>query len=178
MQRLAQSLAFLGPLCLAALVTAQAPSVPTTLAGSWRCTVSPDRARDIALAAFQPRIDALPSFVQGMVRDRIRERMRPPTRLEIALEGDRVRVTNIGARRVVVDTPLGGTTRVVGDDGESRRVTQRLRSGWLEQVFQGENGNVSRLLSTEPDGQTLHADLTVENERLGAPVRWRLDYTR
>lgn len=157
---------------------AQTEGVPSTLAGTWRATVTEDRARDIAMAAFRPRIDALPSFVQGMVRSRIRDRMRPASRIEISLEGDRVRVTNHGQRRQVIETPLGGTTRVRGADGENRRVTQRLRGGWLEQVFQGEDGSVTRLLSTEADGQTLHTDITVSNERLGAPVRWRLDYTR
>ena len=171
-------------LSIAALVSvesghAQTERVPGTLAGTWNATVSQDRARDIALAAFRPRIDALPSFVQGMVRSRIRERMQPATRIEITLDGNRVRVTNHGRRRIVVETPLGGTTRVRGDDGEPRRVTQRLRGGWLEQVFVGsDDGQVTRLLSTEADGRTLHADLTVTNERLGAPVRWRLDYTR
>ena len=57
-------------------------------------------------------------------------------------------------------------------------MTQRLRGGWLEQVFADDSGTVTRLLSVEPDGRTLHADLTVNHERLGEPVRWRLDYAR
>lgn len=169
----------IGPLLLASWVGAQPARLPTTLEGSWRLTVSPARAHEIALAAFRPRIDALPSFVRGMVRERIHERMDPVRRMEIELDGDRVRVVSHGRREVVIETTtLPGTTHVVGSDGERRRVTQRVRGGWLEQVIDGENGEVRRLLSTEPDGQTLHVDVTVSNERLGAPVRWRLDFRR
>lgn len=176
-------LALLAALALAAVPPppagrAQAPQVPAVLEGAWRCAVSEDRARQIAIAAFEPTIAGFPSFIRGMVRERIQERLQPATGLEIELDGDRVRVTNIGRRRTVAETRLGGTTRVEGDDGEMRRVTQRLQGGWLEQVIEGESGTVHRLFSTEPDGRTLHADLTVQNERLGAPVRWRIDYRR
>jgi len=169
---------FVGLLALSALGTAQTASVPSILEGQWRSTVSQRRAREIVVAAFRPNLERIPSLMRGMVEERIRERTRPTTRIEISLEGDRVRVVDHRSRAVAVETPLGGSTRVTGDDGETRRVTQRLRGGWLEQVFEGENGTVHRLLSVEPDGQTLHADMTVENERLGDPVRWRLDYRR
>ena len=166
------------PLLAAASAVGQAASVPSTLEGTWRCTLTPEQARATALAAFEPRFAAMPAFIRGMVASRVAERLRPTTRMEIAIEGDQVRVTSLEPGRVVVETRLGGSTRVRGSDGETRRVTQRIRGGWLEQVYQGENGVVRRLLSTEPDGRTLHMDFTVENERLGEPVRWRLDYRR
>lgn len=178
MKRLTVSLGFLSLLGLSTLVTAQAAQVPEVLEGDWRSTVSQSRAREIVLAAFRPRLQQIPSIMRGMVEGRIRERTRPTTRIEIALDGDRIRVVDHRSRPVVVETPLGGSTQVTGDDGETRRVTQRLNGGWLEQVFQGDNGTVTRLLSVEPDGRTMHADMTVDNERLGAPVRWRLDYRR
>lgn len=178
MKRLTVSLAFVSLLGLSTLVTAQPAHVPAVLEGDWRSTVSQDRAREIVLAAFRPRLEGLPSFMRGMVEGRIRERTRPTTRIEIAIDGERVRVVDHRSRAVTVETALGGSTRVTGDDGETRRVTQRLRGGWLEQVFEGDSGTVHRLLSVEPDGRTLHADMTVDNERLGGPVRWRLDYRR
>ncbi|MFK7991611.1 MAG: hypothetical protein AB8I08_36680 [Sandaracinaceae bacterium] len=165
-------------LTLAGLVSAQAPRLPETLDGEWRSSVAPDRAVDIAMAAFRPRLENIPSFIRGRVESRIAERMHPVERIEITTTGDRVRVVNHTDRVETVETRLGESTRMRGRDGEMRRVTQRVRGGWLEQVFQGDDGSVSRLLSTEPDGQTLHVDVTVRNERLGDPVRWRVDFRR
>lgn len=154
----------------------QSARVPEVLNGSWRCTVSPDAARSTAMRAFAPRLESIPALFRGWVQNRIESRIHPPGRIDIDLTGDRIRVTNYGERRIVVDTPLGGSTTIRNADGERLRVTQRLRDGWLEQTFQGENALIQRLLSTEPDGQTMHTDVTLTVERLGAPVRWRLDY--
>ena len=178
MRKLVPASVFVALLALSAAVGAQSASVPSALAGTWRRTVSTQRARSIVLAAFQPRLANFPGFLQSIGRDRISESLPMPHRVQVAIEGERVHVTYVGESRVSIATPLGGSTRVRDADGETRRVTQRLRGGWLEQVYTGDDGSVHRLLSTEPDGSTMHLDFTAHNERLGEPVRWRIDYRR
>lgn len=169
-------------LCLAMAGTVAAqdqPSIPSTLVGTWQRQVSAEEARRTVLAAFEPRIRTFPEIMWGIARERIAASLPMADRIEIATGPSRVRVTtHASARRVVVETPLGGSARVELEDGDERRATQRLRSGWLEQVFANDDGRIVRLLSTEPDGGTLHVDYTVHNTTLGAPVRWRMDYRR
>ena len=167
-------------LCLVALALpggAQDASIPDTLVGSWRRDPSAQRARSTVLGAFEPRLTRFPELLRPMARDRIAESLPMPDRIDVAVRSGNVRVTYSTARRVVVDSPLGSTTRVVLDDGEPRRVVQRLRGGWLEQIYTNDDGSFHRLLSTEADGSTLHLDYTVHNERLGGPIRWRIDYS-
>lgn len=157
---------------------AQDGRVPSVLEGTWRRAIGAERARQVVAAAFEPRLARFPAMLRGIARDRITESLPMPDRVAVAL-GERVRVTYLYEdRRLRVDTALGGTTRVRDVDGETRRVSQRLQRGWLEQVFRGADGDVHRLLSTEPDGATMHLDYTVHNERLGEAVRWRVDYRR
>lgn len=157
---------------------ATAGGLPSALSGTWRYPHEVSHGVGLAMAAFEPRIRALPGFVQESVRARISGRMRVARAIVIDLEGDRVRVTSRGEEETTIATRLGGTSRVRHADGDTRSVTQRLRGGGLEQHIEGDNGVTRRLFSTSPDGATMHVDMTVENERLGAPVRWRLDYVR
>ncbi len=165
---------------VAGTAIAQGPaSIPSTLAGTWERHGSTTEARRTVLAAFEPRIRTFPEIMWGVARERISESLPTAERIEITTSAQRVRVvTHASGRRVVVDTALGGSTRVRLEDGDERRVVQRLRGGWLEQVFDNDDGSIQRLLSTEADGQTLHVDYTVHNTTLGAPVRWRMDYGR
>ncbi len=170
-------------LCLAASigggrVGAQDARVPDTLAGTWTRSVPAARARAIVLSAFEPRLTRFPEIMRPIARDRIATGLPMADRIDVALDGRRVRVTFTGERRVVIETPLGGSGRVRLEDGDERRVTQRLRGGWLEQELTNDDGTIQRLLSTEGDGRTMHVDYTVHNEQLGAPVRWRVDYGR
>lgn len=152
--------------------------MPAVLAGAYRYPHDVEHARQIVAAAIEPRIATLPSLVQGMARDRIRERLRVARRIAVALHGERVRVTFEGQRTLAIDSALGATTTVRNEEGRDVSVRQALRDGWLEQTFAGENGELRQLLSTEPDGRTLHLDITLRSERLGEPIRYRLDYAR
>ena len=100
------------------------------------------------------------------------------SRVSIAQSAGQVQVTYEGQRTVTVGSSVPGTTTVTNEEGREVRVTQQLRGGWLEQVFEGPNGLLRELLSTEPDGATLHVDVSLESERLGEPIRYRLDYVR
>lgn len=175
----ARFLVVLALLALAGSAVAQTPSVPGTLAGAWRRRANATQARHAVISAFEPRLTRFPEMMRGIARDRIAESLPMAERLEVAVNGDRVRTTTqASGHRVVVDTPIGGSTRVRLEDGDERRVVQRLSGGWLEQVFTNDDGSIRRLLSTEPDGSTLHVDYTVHNTTLGDPVRWRIDYQR
>lgn len=156
---------------------AQSGAVPAALAGAWAHDGDPARAVRTVDAAFAPRIAALPELIQGLARDRIRSDMPPPRRVLVTLEGARVRVTLESSRTTVVDGAMGSPARTTGvSDGT--RVTPRLQGGWLELLYQGEGSELHQLYSTEPDGSRMHLDYTVVSSRLGAPVRYRLEYVR
>lgn len=176
--RRAALLAFAALLACAATVGAQPSQVPSVLEGTWRRQPSAARARHIVISAFEPRLEAFPEILRGIARDRIAESLPAADRIRVGLNGSRVRITYVRRQRVVAEAPLGGTSRMQGFDEEWSRVTLRLRGGWLEQVNVNDDGRVYRLLSVEPDGQTMHLDVTVQNERLGGDVRWRIDYHR
>lgn len=174
--------------CLAALalvglaasppeLRAQTAGVPPILAGTFD---HPDAmaGRATVLAALEPHIVMLPYFAQVLVRSRLDERLSIPRRIVVALEGEDVSVTYEGERTITIRCPLGGSTTITTRDGREVPVTQNLRLGWLEQVFTGESGTLTVMLSTEPDGRTLHADGTMRGERLPADVPVRLDYVR
>ena len=111
------------------------------------------------------------------VRDQIRGRIAIPRRIVVAVDGANVSVTYEGERTITVASPLGGSTTITRADGAEVAVRQQLSGGWLEQVYTGQNGSLRLLLSTEPDGRTLHLDGTAQSERVrGAGVR--LDYQR
>ncbi len=170
--------ATLAALALAPSSRAQQARVPAALAGTFVYPHPDEHARRVVLAAMEGRIQSLPPMVQGMARDRRRERTHVARRVIVRLEGERVHVEFEGDRDTTVDTPLGGSTTVQNAAGQEARVTQHLRGGWLEQVYTGPSGEMRLLLSTEPDGLTLHVDTTISGARLGEPVRWRHDYTR
>ena len=156
---------------------AQSGVVPATLAGTWAYDGDQARALRPVDAAFAPRIATLPELLQGMARDRIRSDMQPPRRVLVSLTGSRVRVTLESERTRVIDGALGSAARTTGI-ADGTRVTPRLEGGWLELLYQGEGSELHQLYSTEPDGSRMHVDFTVVSERLGAPVRYRLDYVR
>lgn len=174
----AVTLALLGAPLGPARLRAQTESVPPILAGTFDYPHDMDHGRSMVLAALEPRIVMLPYFVQSLVRSRIEERLGIPRRIVVALEGENVSVTYEGERVVTIASPLGGSTTVTSREGREIPVTQRLNYGWLEQHFTGENGTLTVLLSTEPDGRTLHADGTMRGDRLGDAVPVRLDYVR
>ena len=160
---------------------AQAAGAPPILSGSFVIEGAVEAGRARVLAAFEPQIAMLPYFVQDLVRDRLEERLGIPRRITVAVPVDpagAVEVTYEGERTVTMAAPVGGSTTVTSADGRTVPVTHRLHGGWLEQHFVGENGTLTVLLSTEPDGRILHADGTVRGDRLGGAVPVRLDYRR
>ena len=168
-------------LVLVPIADAQTSAVPAILGGSFVYDDTAGSGRARVLAALEPQISLLPYFVQGLVRDRIEERLGVPSRITVVVPPDSsgaVRVTYEGDRTVTIAAPIGGSTTVTTVDGREVPVSHRLNSGWLEQHFVGENGTLTVLLSTEPDGRTLHADGTIRGDRFGAAVPVRLDYRR
>lgn len=151
-------------------------SVPGLLAGTWAYEHSAERAMAIVDAAFAPGVAALPFFFQSIARNRIHESMQPATRVVVTLAGSRVRVVYTSDVTETIDGTLGVEASVSGLE-EGTRVSTSLSGGWLMLTYDGE-GDMTQLLSTEPDGTRMHLDCTVTSERLPAPVRWRLDYVR
>ncbi len=157
---------------------AQTRGLPPILAGVYAYPHDAAHGRGVVMAAIEPQLAGLPSFMRDVIRSQMEGRITIPTRITIALPDPIVSVTYEGERTTVVATPIGGSTTVTNRDGEPIPVTQRIAGGWLEQTFTGPNGTLRVLLSTEPDGRTLHADGTMTSERIGQPVPVRLDYTR
>jgi hypothetical protein len=157
---------------------AQTCGLPPILAGVYEYPQPMEQGRGVVMAAIEPRLAGLPGFMRDVVRDQMQQRITIPQRITIALPDPIVSVTYEGERTNVVACPIGGSTTVTSRDGESVPVTQRIEGGWLLQTFNGPNGTLRVVLSTEPDGQTLHVDGTMTSERLGQPVPVRLDYRR
>lgn len=160
---------------------AQATGAPAILSGAFVLDGAVESGRARVLTAFEPQIAMLPYFVQDLVRDRLEERLGVPRRITLEVPTDpagAVRVTYEGERTVTMAAPIGGSTTVTAADGRTVPVSHRLNGGWFEQHFVGENGTLTVLLSTEPDGRTLHADATIRGDRLGGAVPVRLDYLR
>lgn len=160
-------------------VGAQQQQVPSTLPGAWRYPHPDAHGIAIVRAAIEPAISQLPSMFQGIARDRLASRTRIANRIEIGTASQRVQVSSHGERDMTVDLALGAAPSTIrGPEGNEVRAQHRLSGGWLEQVFSGENGDFRVLYSTEPDGQTMHVDVTIASERLSTPIRHRLDYVR
>jgi len=163
------------------LVHAQVARVPGILEGAYVYPHGPEHGRAVVMAALEPMIATLPYFTQVLVRPRMEERIALPRRITVDLSNDRtssISVTYDGERAITIASALNASTTVATSEGRELPVTQGLRGGWLEQVFAGESGTLTVLLSTERDGRTLHVDCTMRGERLPTPVAVRLDYVR
>lgn len=160
---------------------AQSGAVPPILAGVYVYREGPDHGRATVMAALEPHISMLPYFTQSLVRSRVEERIALPHQITVALPTDTagdVSVEYTGARVVTVASPIGGSTTITTSSGTVVPVLQRIRLGWLEQVFSGETGTLTVMLSAEPDGRIMHVDGTMRSENLPTPITIRLDYTR
>jgi len=159
-------------------LAAQTATVPAVLAGRWTYPHDVAHAQSIVLAATEPLLSGFPEIVRPLARDQVRSRVRIARSIEVALDGAAVRTVFRGDRNLTIATPLGVRSTITGSEGQPVEVSQSLRGGWLEQTFHGQEGGMRQLLSTEPDGRTLHLDISLESERLSAPIRFRLDYVR
>ena len=163
---------------LAPALHAQSAAVPPVLAGRWTYPHDLARARGIVLAAVEPALSGFPELLRPLARDRVRAGVRIAQSIDVVLDGSAVRTVYRGEHTVTVASALGARTTIAGAEGPVE-VTQSLRGGWLEQIFHGrDDGGMRQLLSAEPDGRTLHLDVSLESSRLSAPIRFRLDYTR
>lgn len=178
MTSLARSVSILALLLVALPVSGQREAVPLVLEGSYAYTHDLDHARAVIAASIEPHLTEVPGPLRDLVRDHARD-ARVPSRIRIALGTRDVHVIYAGPDgEVIVGGSFPGTTRITTRDGSEVPVRQHLRAGWLEQVFVGPRGELSVVLSCEPDGRVLHLDYTVRGERLRAPVLGRLDYHR
>lgn len=161
------------------MARAQQQQVPSTLPGAWRYPHPDAHGIAIVRAAVEPTIAQLPSMFQGLARERLASRTRIASRIEIGTASQRVQVSSHGERDFTVDLALGASPSTIrGPEGNEVRAQHRLAGGWLEQLFAGDNGDLRVLYSTEPDGRTMHVDVTIASERLPSPIRYRLDYVR
>jgi hypothetical protein len=152
--------------------------VPATLPGAWRSPHPDAHGIAVVRAAIEPHLAGLPPLIGPIVRARLEERTRIVRRIDITTSGPNVRVVSTGERTFTVDTALGVPTPMTSPEGRAVTTTQQITGGWLEQVFRGENGDMRVLYSTEPEGRTMHVDVTLSSERLSSPIRYRLDYVR
>jgi hypothetical protein len=95
---------------------------------------------------------------------------------------------------IAIETPPGKIAITMGDmdrvetkanqsetvkrDGRTGKVTHKFGAGKLTQIVEGENGVIQNVLTLTSDGKTLHRDVTITNERLKKPIKYRLTYAR
>lgn len=162
-----------------ATATAPAAQVPAILAGRYRYPRDVEHARAIIAAAIDPALASLPELFQGMARTRIREGIKVARQIEVRLTPGNASVTYTGEHTSTIASRVPGDTIFHSPEGRDVGVTQRLASGWLEQVFAADSGGQMRqMLSCDADGRTLHLDATITSDRLAQPIRYRLDYVR
>jgi len=139
---------------------------------------SEQQARHRIRRALRPAIASLPFLFRSTAESRLNERFRVVRAIDISLPGDRIRVRYSGERTRVLESPRARPTTIRGDDGNEARMTQLFRDGHLEQIFEGDNGRMYRLLELSEDGSRLSATTIVQSERLENPIRITQPYRR
>jgi hypothetical protein len=158
---------------------AQSGRVPPILAGTYAYPHDPAHGSAHIVGAIEPYLVEIPGVIRGAIMDQMRQRIVVPHHIVVALPDPIVSVTYQSDREITVACPLGGSTTITRADGSTIPVRQQLSAGWLEQTFTGPNGTLRMLLSTEPDGRTLHADGALASDRYpGRSIPVRLDYVR
>lgn len=145
--------------------------------GTWRLTVSQQRAQQTVNQAVDRAVDAMPFFFRPVARDRLREGTPVVRRIELDFRDDGRLSVSFDGRRYT--TRIGRTERARrARDGEPMRVTQRLRdSGQLEQVFQTDSGTRWYVYTATGDDR-MRVESTTNSDRMPQPLRFRLDYRR
>lgn len=157
---------------------AREPSVPEALVGTFVYTSSAEHAQAIAMRAAEPRIEALPFLAHGIARSRLRERLPLPNRITVSADGDRVHLIHTGNRALDIESALDRSFLYRNEEGEEVRAVQRIHHGRLEQILRGPDGTMRFVLSSQAPDAPVYLYVTVESERLDAPIRYRLEFRR
>lgn len=174
--RRAAVLASLVTLC-AALAGAQDVG-PAQYEGHYVLDGSPAAARDRVRHALRPALDQIPAIFRGMAEERLNARFEIVRAIDISLPTDRIRVTYTSTRTRTLESRAGYPTTIETDDGREARMTQLFRDGHLEQIFEGEQGRLYRVLELSADGSRLTATSILTGDRLDAPIRITQPYVR
>lgn len=169
---------FLSSLCLlvAALpVAAQAPQ--NEVAGTWALVPSVERGRRAIRAGFERALRDLNPLLRAVARQQIDADAMLARRIEVAIEGSRVVTTMHTTARHRFATRLRYPARVTDETGTSARLTQLLRDGSLELVFEAERGRRWTVL-TPVGADRLEVTTTIDPEPVDEHVRFRHAYRR
>ncbi|MEZ4337178.1 MAG: hypothetical protein R3B82_11180 [Sandaracinaceae bacterium] len=164
-------------LLVAALASAQ-DAAESRYEGHFVLEGSADAARDRVRRALRPALAQVPSMFRSMAEERLAGRFQIVRAIDIALPGDRIRVTYASDRRRTFESRRGYPTTITTDDDREARMTQLFRDGHLEQIFEGEEGRLYRVLEVSADGTRLTATSVMTGERLDAPIRITQPYVR
>src|SRR5690606_11830412 len=118
--------------------------------GTWRLDQSREEAQQVVSEAVEEAANQFNFMARGIARSRLREGTPVHSRVEVSFEGDQVTV-RFGDESYT--TELGRTEVRQNPQGESMRVTQRIRpNGQLEQIFETEGGTRRYVYTPLSDG--------------------------
>lgn len=171
----------LGALLLVVATVASAQDVADDTAryvGHFVLDGSEEAARERVRRALEPAIQAIPFLFRSMASERLNARFRVVRAIDIALPEDRIQVRYTGERTRTLESRRGHPVTIETEDGREAQMTQLFRDGHLEQVFQGEQGRMYRLLELSEDGARLTATTILQGGRLEQPIRITQPYVR
>ena len=165
---------------VASVASAQVAPVDETarFAGHYVLDCEEEEARQRIRQALEPAIESIPFLMRSMARSRLNERFRVVRTIEIALPADRIRVRYTGERSRTLESRRGHPVTIESEEGNEARMTQLFREGHLEQIFEGENGRMYRVLELSEDGSRLSATTILQGDRLEQPIRITQPYRR
>lgn len=145
------------------------------LHGTWALADSVEDAERTRDRAAERAASAMNVFVRGIASSRLREGSHVNRRITLSFADDRRIAVRFDESRYASE--LGETVRVTRSDGARLRLTQRIREGKLEQVFQSESG--TRWYVYEPTGAgAMRLSTTTNSDRMPQPMHFVLDYRR
>lgn len=164
-------------LLLAAVASAQVVD-ESRYAGHFVLDGTEDAARQRVRRALRPALEQVPTMFRSMAEERLAGRFQVVRVIDIALPADRIRVTYASDRSRTFESRRGYPTTITTDDDREARMTQLFRDGHLEQIFEGEQGRLYRVLELSADGTHLTATSVMTGERLDTPIRITQPYVR
>lgn len=159
---------------LLAFVPHGAAAQDATLSGTWRHRGG-EAERERRHRAIDGATENMGLIMRGTARDRLRSATAPRPELTIQDQGNRVTITT-GGRTTALPTD-GSVTRPSGDS-QGATIRAQRRDGRLVVTAQRDGGTRTTRYHLSEDGQQLTLFVRVVNERLSAPLRFRLTYRR
>ena len=165
---------------VAVLLTIAAPraeaEVPgpscASFSGVWTYAGKPDEGKR-RRAAIEAATKDLSFFIRGTARGRLEERTAPPDRLTIAIEGDRLAISN-GRDELSLRFDAEPVTRE--KNGRKGKLSARCEGGRIVVVTEGKKGRREATYTLSPDGRQLTLSARMAGERLSAPLDYESTY--